>query len=266
MPSTSTLFYVAHTQNKMNLSNTVKTYYFNILNENTIHKIKASLIKEFARIEKTDQHMLLICDWSNGMAHKYELFLPFLNNLIKNSQNLSPPGWKRRYQQKQQQKLPLILINAFNTTNIDTALISNIVEMHQKVYLLQKNYNIFFLPTLSPYLETIFPKSHVLPQTMLEKLAKDNLELITLLFLEKGAKSGYSILKEIATHFHCILSQGTLYPLLYQLEKQDKIIKQNGKGREIIYSLTPEMLNELKSKKEMQLNAYQHLASFFESL
>ena len=85
-----------------------------------------------------------------------------------------------------------------------------------------------------------------------------------LLFLEDSGKSGYHILKDIAKHFHCILSQGTLYPLLYQLEKGNKIAKQNGKGREVVYTLTQEAKNELKLKKENCLKAYQHLASFFE--
>jgi DNA-binding PadR family transcriptional regulator len=93
---------------------------------------------------------------------------------------------------------------------------------------------------------------------------KDNLELITLLFLEDNSKSGYQILKDIAKHFHCILSQGTLYPLLYHLEKENKIAKQSGKGREIVYTLTQETKNELKSRKETALKSYQHLASFFE--
>ena len=118
---------------------------------------------------------------------------------------------------------------------------------------------------ISPSLETIFPKYHILQQEVLEKLLKDNLELVTFLLLERGDKSGYKLLKDIAQNFHCILSQGTLYPLLYQLEKENRIMKQNGKGREVIYSLTQETKNELKSKKETCLKSYQHLASFFES-
>lgn len=124
--------------------------------------------------------------------------------------------------------------------------------------------NTFLLPTISPSFETIFPKIHALPNEILEKLVKDNLELVTLLLLQRGDKSGYQILKDIASHFHCILSQGTLYPLLYQLEKDNELVKKNGKGREVIYSLSGETRNELKARIETCLNSYQHLASFFE--
>ena len=160
--------------------------------------------------------------------------------------------------------MPFTLVNAFEITNLKDEFIHQILKLHQRVYLLQENLNTFMLPATSPSLETIFPKFHVLQQEVLQKLAKDNLELVALLLLESGNKSGYQILKDIASHFHCILSLGTLYPLLYQLEKENKIVKQNGKGREVIYTLTQDAKNELRLRKETCLNAYQHLASFFE--
>ena len=137
--------------------------------------------------------------------------------------------------------------------------------MHERVYLLEENQNTFLLPTISPYNDIIFPKFHILENGVLEKLVKDNLELVVLLLLESGNKSGYQILKEIASHFHCILSQGTLYPLLYKFEKENKITKKNGNGREIIYTLTQETKDELKRTKEDCLRAYQHLAGFFDN-
>lgn len=160
--------------------------------------------------------------------------------------------------------MPFTLVNAFEITNLKDEFIHQILKLHQRVYLLQENLNTFLLPATSPSLETIFPKFHVLQQEVLQKLVKDNLELVVLLLLESGNKSGYQILKDIASHFHCILSLGTLYPLLYQLEKEGKITKQNGKGREVIYALTQETKSQLKSRKENCLKSYQHLASFFE--
>jgi len=118
-------------------------------------------------------------------------------------------------------------------------------------------------PGVSPHQETIFPQKHTLPPEILEKLVKDNLETLCLVFLEGKNQSGYQILKNIANHFHCILSQGTLYPVLYSLEKQGKIIMSNGKGREKIYTLSQKEKEELKNKKQELLQGFQHLASFF---
>lgn len=259
----SILFYISHKTNQLKFSFDVRNFYFNIINEDIIHDLKKQLDKCFDKMEKNNSSMLLISDWSNVNLSNCKIFLPFLEILIKKSQGLSPPGWRRKYRGIRQ-KTPFVVVNAFETTNLKDEFLQQLIQLHKRVYILQENLSTFYLPTISPSLETVFSKFHVLPQEVLEKLVKNNLELITLLFLEKGGKSGYQILKDIASHFHCILSQGTLYPLLYQLKKEKKIAKQNGKGREIIYSLTQETKNQLKSRKETHLRAYQHLASFFE--
>lgn len=259
----SILFYISHKTNQLNFGFDVRNFSFNIINDDVIHELKSQLNKCFDEMEKNNRNMLLISDWSNADLGNCEIFFPFLESLIKKSQDLSPSGWKRRYKEARQ-KTPFMLVNAFEVKNLNDEFIQQIIQLHKRVYLLQENINTFFLPTLSPSLETVFPKFHILQQEVLEKLVKDNLELVTLLLLEKENKSGYRILKDIARHFHCILSQGTLYPLLYQLEKENRIVKQNGKGREIIYSLTQETKNGLKPRKESCLKSYQHLASFFE--
>ncbi len=258
------LFYLSHSSNQLYFDFKIRNFHFNVINEDVLHELKSQLDKCFQEREKNNQEMVLISDWSRANINDCPIFLPFLEELIKKSHGLSMANWKRKYKNKIKTKIPFLLINAFEISNLDGHFIQQLISLHQRIYLLQGNINTFSLPNFSPSLETIFPKSHVLPQDVLEKLAKDNLELIALSFLEKGNKSGYQILKDTANHFHCILSQGTLYPLLYQLERQKKIVKQNGKGREIVYSLAAETRNQLQSDKETSLQAYQHLASFFE--
>ena len=180
--------------------------------DDIIQELKSQLEKYFSEMEKNSSTLLLIADWSNADLRTYGIFLPFLESLIKKSQGLNPPGWKRRYRDISH-KAPFMLVNAFETANLDNNLIQQLIKMHQRVYLLQENTNTFFLPAISSSLETIFPKQHVLPQKALEKLLKDNLELVVLLLLEDCDKSGYQILKDIASHFHCILSQGARYIL-----------------------------------------------------
>lgn len=259
----SLLFYISYKANQICFNSNVQSLSFNVVNENVIHDIKSKLNKYFDKMEKSACNLTLVCDWSKADLSSCKIFLPFLENLVKKSKGLIPSSWKRSYKAVKQ-KTPFILINAFETTNLEEHFIQQLISMHKRVYLMQENFNTFLLPTISPSLQTVFPKSHVLPQETLEKLTKDNLELVSLLLLESENKSGYQILKEIANHFHCILSQGTLYPLLYRLEKEGKIVKQNGKGREVIYSLSQKTKNDLQSKKETILRAFQHLANFFE--
>ncbi len=260
----SIVFYVSHNTNQLNFNFKTRNFSFNVLNEDVIHKLKLELDKSFDEMEKKNKRMLLLSDWSNANLNNCEIFIPFLESIIEKSKGLSVSGWKRKYRGVRQ-KIPFTLVNAFETANLKDGLIQQVTHLHQRIYLLQENLSTFKLPAVSPSLETIFPKFHVLPQEILEKLTKDNLELITLLLLERNGKSGYQILKDIASHFHCILSQGTLYPLLYQLERENKVTKQNGKGREVIYSLCGETKKSLKERKESCLRSYQHLASFFES-
>ena len=256
--------YLSHNSNKLDFDFKIQSFNFNVVTEDVLHELKSQLDKCFKEREEKNKKMCLISDWSRASLSKCPTFFTFLEELIKKSQGLSPPGWKRKFHQKIKMKIPFLLINAFEISALNEQFMQQLISLHQRVYLMQENQNTFLLPTLSPSFETIFPKAHVLPQKLLEKVVKDNLELITLLFLERNPQSGYQVLKNIAQHFHCILSQGTLYPLLYELEKKNEIEKQNGKGREIIYSLTPNVKKDLQAKKETQLRAYQHLASFFE--
>jgi len=260
----SLLFHLSHKSNQISFDFKMQNFHFNVINEDVIHEIKDQVSKCFQESEKKNKEMVLLSDWSKANLDECQIFLPFLEELIKKFKGLSPSGWKRKYREKIKVKTPFLLINAFDISNLEETFIQQLISLHQRVYLLQENQNTFLLPAISPSLETIFPKSHVLPQKILEKTVIDNLELITLLFLERKPQSGYQVLKNIAQHFHCILSQGTLYPLLYKLEKKKKIAKQNGKGREVIYSLTPKIKKAFQSEKETHLRAYQHLASFFE--
>ncbi len=258
------LFYISHNSNKLDFDFNVRNFNFNVITEDVLPELKGQLDKCFREREEKNKEMCLISDWSRTNISNCSTFFVFLEELIKKSKGLSPLGWKRKFVHKTRMKTPFLLINAFETSALDEQFIQRLISLHQRVYLLQENQNTFLLPSLSPSFETIFPKVHILPQELLEKIVKDNLGLITLLFLERKPQSGYQILKNIAQHFHCILSQGTLYPLLYELEKRNEIEKQNGKGREVIYSLAPKVKKDLQSKKEIQLRAYQHLASFFE--
>ncbi len=138
------------------------------------------------------------------------------------------------------------------------------MPLHERVYLFQENSSIIDLPAISSSTESIFPKKHALPASILQKLVKDNLELICLLFLEKNPQSGYQLIKNLAQHFHVVLSQGTLYPMLYNMEKKGEIMATKGKGREMIYELSLQAKNEMEGKKQQSMQGYQHLASFFE--
>ena len=193
-----------------------------------------------------------------------DIFLPFLEDIAKILKAPTPEKWKRKYGEALLQQ-KTTFINSFETAQLDPLAINGLMPIHERAYLFQENSSIFTLPAISPSAETIFPKRYALPATMFEKLVKDNLELLCLIFLEKKSQSGYQLLKNLAQHFHTILSQGTLYPMLYNLEKSGKITATKGKGRETIYELSSQTKNgQLSEKKRLLMQGWQHLASFFE--
>lgn len=75
-----------------------------------------------------------------------------------------------------------------------------------------------------------------------EDIVKSHLEIIVLSMLSEKSMSGYDIIKEIFTKYNVLLSQGSVYPLLYSL-KEDGIIQSmftKGDMRTKIYFYTQE--------------------------
>ena len=262
----SIIFHVCRKGNSFKPDSKIKEFSFSILDKTILHQIQKKLNKCYKEVEEKGKSLLLIFDWGSWMKEydnvPQEIFLSFLRNILKKGEGVSPPGWKRKYKTIQK-KYPILIVNSFIPDKLETAFLNEIISLHKRIYLFQKNDSLLSFPGISPHQETIFPQKYTLPPEILEKLVKDNLEILCLVFLEKESQSGYNILKNIANHFHCILSQGTLYPVLYSLEEQKKIIATNGKGREKIYTLSQKVKDELKNKKQQLLEGFQHLTSFF---
>ena len=263
----SIIFHVCRKGNSFELGFGIRKFSFNLLDKSILHQIQKKLDVCFKEVEEKYKSLLLVFDWGSWMKEyddvPQEIFLSFLRNILKKGQRVSPPGWKRKYKISQT-KYPMLIINSFIPDKLESSFLNELVSLHKRIYLFQKNDSLMSFPGISPHHETIFPQKHTLPPEILEKLVKDNLEILCLVFLEMNNQSGYSILKNIANHFHCILSQGTLYPALYSLKKQEKITVTNGKGREKIYVLSQKGKKELENKKQQLLQGFQHLASFFE--
>ena len=269
--------FVSAKNNPFQTSFGIRNSSFTKLDTATINKLKLDINKSVEEAEKGNKPVLLICDWADanmpshsergggneGDISPNEIFLQFLEQLIRKSKAAIPEQWKRKYGTKPRPS-KLTLINAFEAAQLDSKDINRLIPLHERVYMFQENSSTLSLPGISPAAESVWPQKTALPVSTLEKLAKDNLGLLCLLFLEKKPQSGYQMLKSLAQHFHILLSQGTLYPMLYNLEKAGKITATNGTGREKIYELSPQAKDELAEKKRQTLQGYNHLTSFFE--
>ena len=104
----------------------------------------------------------------------------------------------------------------------------------------------------------IDPEAHT--SHYLEKIIKDNLDIIVLCMLRERPMCGYDIIKKIFETHNVFLSQGTVYPLLYSLRDEGILRAEYSKGnmRSKIYKVTDEGLQilDIRLKHFIQAGKY----------
>jgi DNA-binding PadR family transcriptional regulator len=98
-------------------------------------------------------------------------------------------------------------------------------------------------------------KSEIVEETQ-KSMIKDFLDIIVLAELRKSSPlSGYDVLELIHKKFDVLISSGTIYSLLYSMERKGLIEGELTEGKRV-YALTEKGINVisafLKSKEELQ--------------
>jgi len=83
-------------------------------------------------------------------------------------------------------------------------------------------------------------------KTMHRRLIKNFSDIFILAELRKGPLSGYDVIEYINNKFHILLSSGTVYAILYSLER-DGLIAGNWDQRRRMYNLTQKGEDTLKA-------------------
>lgn len=74
---------------------------------------------------------------------------------------------------------------------------------------------------------------------MYERFLKEFMDVLIMVKLrEEGEASGYDLLSSFHRKFDLLVSPGTVYAMLYSMERND-FVKPRGESRKRIYSLTP---------------------------
>ncbi|MFQ6081461.1 MAG: PadR family transcriptional regulator [Candidatus Bathyarchaeia archaeon] len=103
----------------------------------------------------------------------------------------------------------------------------------------------------------MFPETETIAE-LYERLVNSFMDIIVLARLRKSndPMSGYDVIKFIHKKFHTLVSSGTVYALLYSMER-DGLIKGRRLSRKRVYTITEKgekMIESiLKSKEEIQL-------------
>jgi DNA-binding PadR family transcriptional regulator len=98
-----------------------------------------------------------------------------------------------------------------------------------------------------------------IPKESLEKFVRGNLKLIVLSLLKDQPMCGYDVIKSIHGRYHTLVSQGTVYPLLYGMMDQGIIEVKSRDPRSKIYSLTQKGEAIVEEKIRGLSEAYQYL-------
>ncbi len=83
-----------------------------------------------------------------------------------------------------------------------------------------------------------------------EDIVKNHLEVIILSMLIEKSMCGYDLIKEIVSRYNVLISQGTVYPLLYSLKEEGILQVESMKGdmKTKRYSVAPEGRRSIEKK------------------
>lgn len=94
-----------------------------------------------------------------------------------------------------------------------------------------------------------------------EEIVKNHLEIIILSLLLEKSMCGYDLIKEIITKYNVMISQGTVYPLLYSLKGEGIIHVEPMKGsmKTKRYSITEDTRNNIEKKIEGYIKTEEYI-------
>lgn len=96
---------------------------------------------------------------------------------------------------------------------------------------------------------------------MYERFLREFMDVLIMVKIREGETSGYGILNYCHTKFDFLVSPGTVYAVLYTMER-DGLIKAQGGDRKRVYTLTPKGEATIKAIQESSAV----LESFFPNL
>lgn len=143
---------------------------------------------------------------------------------------------------KTTEPFPLTGIIAFSAGSLDDGTIKNLFRLHNPIVISTENeHMISSLNFHSGESAEDLSLIETLPRQTLARFVKRHLETIVLSMLQRGPMCGYDAIKLLCQRYHTFLSQGTVYPLFYSLQRRSLVkVVDGGSPRSKVYSLTEE--------------------------
>lgn len=156
---------------------------------------------------------------------------------------------------------PISTLMAFNASKVDQKIVNRLVKLHDRVMLSTKNETCVSFSQLSRNREFDVPPSiDVITTESMEQAIKKSLDIIVLALLQQRPMCGFDIIKTIVQNFSVLLSQGTVYPILYSLKDKgyvDIVMRSDNKTR--VYVPTNEGRKYMEEKIKEYILAQENI-------
>lgn len=117
--------------------------------------------------------------------------------------------------------IPVTSISSYNMNFIPQESVNSLTALHDRVMMTTgrgETSIVFFQHPREDVLSRL-PDIDIVSSQMMEESVKKSLKVIILSQLKQRAMCGFDIIKSLVHNFNVLLSQGTVYPILYSLEK-----------------------------------------------
>ena len=158
-------------------------------------------------------------------------------------------------------EFPLSTLMAFNAAGIDQRVVNKLIKLHDRAMLSTRNETCVTFSQLSRTRELDTPPSvDVITTESMEQAIKKSLDIIVLALLQQRPMCGFDIIKTIVQNFSVLLSQGTVYPILYSLKDKgyvNIVMRSDNKTR--VYVPTPEGRRYMEEKIKEYILAQENI-------
>lgn len=149
--------------------------------------------------------------------------------------------WEKKWEKQN------TVVCIYNIDKIEPSILKDLVNIHSKMSLSTNNIRMFSNKTLEKEIDNLSPN-------VVEDLVKKELKNIILSLLLSRSMCGTDLVKTIYTKFKVFISPGTLYPVLYELEKNG-LLKYEHKLKNKIYSIQEREQAQLLLERHIKINS-----------
>lgn len=203
--------------------------------EAELHIINPGNIRQLKKILQRGSYTKLLVD-ADSFSHKSEL--DDLN--------------RERYLKTILAKYSLKCLCMYEVNNLSSEMLKHLTFFHSEYQLTSRDLTLISGDSI---------KKPAISLNSLQKIVKDNLEVIILALLNRGAICGSDLIGIVHTEFNVLLSPGTIYPLLHSLYEKELVTWiKDGKEKKYVYKEDTE--SKIKRLMKEHIDAQKLLNSY----